>query len=145
MSHSFEAMECTYCRTRMTEHQGSGGVQYFRCGNCYRWFSSMYSEVLRGDAKMRARPDDDGGEAFDQVKARLEKWLARIDADDPYRVLGASPADSKDELRSRYRALALTRHPDRGGSSEAMAELNDAYARVSARVSVSSARPARTM
>jgi len=45
-------------------------------------------------------------------------------------VLGVSPLDSPDTVRTRYRELALERHPDRGGSAEKMRELNDAYERI---------------
>ena len=33
-------------------------------------------------------------------------------------------------MRTRYRELAMERHPDRGGSVEKMRELNDAYERI---------------
>jgi curved DNA-binding protein CbpA len=45
-------------------------------------------------------------------------------------VLGVSPLDSPEAVRTRYRELALERHPDRGGSEEKMRELNDAYERI---------------
>ena len=45
-------------------------------------------------------------------------------------MLGASPTDSAEVLRARYRELAMERHPDRGGSAEKMRELNDAYERI---------------
>ena len=45
-------------------------------------------------------------------------------------VLGFSPSFSgnRTEIEARYRALAKERHPDTGGSSDAMAELNKARA-----------------
>jgi hypothetical protein len=114
-------------------HLGSGKrVRYFNCPSCYRWVSSSYSEVLRGDAKFRARPAEEAARAeeFGQVKDRLDRWLRALDDQDPYLLLGVSPLDSDDQVRRRYRELALQRHPDRGGSLEGMRDLNAAYERI---------------
>jgi hypothetical protein len=131
MEQTFHAVECTHCRRRMTEHRGSGGrVQYFRCGSCHRWMSSSYAEVLAGDAAFQKRDDDAPDEKFEAVKNRLELWLAALDKQDPYRVLGVSPYDTAEAIKKRYRELALEKHPDRGGSADAMRELNAAYEQV---------------
>lgn len=118
---------------------GSGGqVRYFRCSSCQRWLSSTYAEVLRADASFRAAADassgqeDRAGERFGEVKERLERWLAAIEAQDPCQVLGVSPADPTDRIRSRYRELAMESHPDRGGSVDRMQEINVAYERLAA-------------
>lgn len=47
---------------------------------------------------------------------------------DPYDVLGLTRGASLDEIKAAYRRLSKQRHPDLGGSNEAMAELNAAYA-----------------
>jgi curved DNA-binding protein CbpA len=44
-----------------------------------------------------------------------------------YAVLGASQTASRREIETLYRRLAHQRHPDRGGSEEAMKALNEAY------------------
>ncbi|KAK4495978.1 hypothetical protein PRZ48_013246 [Zasmidium cellare] len=48
-----------------------------------------------------------------------------------YAVLGLTSTATKDEIRERYRTLALERHPDKNGgtaeSTAAFQELNDAY------------------
>jgi hypothetical protein len=118
----------------MRAYVGSGGkIRYFKCDSCRRWLSSTYQDVLRADAHFRAcRADEDAGnrEQFESVKARLERWLAGIEEQDPYRLLGVSPMDSDDKVRRRYRELALEAHPDRGGSVEKMRDINLAYEKI---------------
>jgi hypothetical protein len=127
-------VECTHCGVRMTLHEGTGRrVKYFRCGSCHRWVSSTYTEIFRSDAKLRTHPVKDTTALdahFGEVKDRLERWLSALEEQDPYRVLGVSPLDSADTVRTRYRELAMERHPDRGGSAEKMREINDAYERI---------------
>jgi hypothetical protein len=124
-------VECTHCQVAMTCHVGSSAVRYFQCPSCHRWVSSMYSEVLRADAKVRARPRGEGAfGAFGAVRERLSKWLHALDEQDPYRTLGVSPSDTTDRIREKYRELALVNHPDRGGSIERMRAINDAYERI---------------
>jgi hypothetical protein len=117
----------------MTAHMGSGQrVRYFRCAGCHRWVSSVYSDVFRVDAQVRPRPPkgEEDGSSFDEVKARLDRWLSAIEDQDPYRVLGLSPLATAGEVRERYRELAFRTHPDRGGNAERMRELNLAYERI---------------
>ena len=127
-------VECTRCGLRMATHLGSGGrVRYFQCAGCHRWVSSVYAEVFRANAQIRARRATDASEpdaSFDRVKERLERWLSAIEDQDPYRVLGVSPLASPVEVKDRYRELAFRTHPDRGGNSERMRELNLAYERI---------------
>jgi len=127
-------VECTHCGVRMTAHHGrESREKYFRCDSCRRWISSTYSDVLRADVKVRTYPAKDepaASEEFENVKGRLERWLAAIEDQDPYHLLGVSPLDTSDTVRARYRELALERHPDRGGSEEQMRSLNAAYERI---------------
>jgi hypothetical protein len=125
-------VECTHCGVRMTGHAGPR-VKYFRCGSCHRWVSSTYTDVFRADAKMRTHPvreKTEADERFLAVKDRLEAWLAALDEQDPYRLLGVSPLDPPEVVRARFRELALERHPDRGGSEAKMRELNVAYEKI---------------
>ena len=46
---------------------------------------------------------------------------------DPYRILRVSQAADADTIRAAYRTLARTNHPDVGGSTRAMARLNEAW------------------
>jgi DnaJ-class molecular chaperone len=50
--------------------------------------------------------------------------------DDPYTILGVSPAASAAEIKHAYRQLAKAYHPDLSTSEDAttrMREVNDAY------------------
>lgn len=124
-------VECTHCGLTMTSHVGSGGrVRYHHCPSCHRWTTSVYSEVLRADTKMRTRVASAEKPAFGAAGDRLRAWLRSLDRQDPYRELGVSPLDSEATIRERYRELARRYHPDRGGDAEAMRRLNAAYERV---------------
>ena len=125
-------VECTHCGVRMSGHSGPR-IKYFRCGSCHRWVSSTYTEVCRSDAKMRSHPvreKTDGDRRFLAAKDKLESWLAALDEQDPYVLLGVSPSDAPEVVRSRFHELALERHPDRGGSEAKMRELNLAYEKI---------------
>jgi hypothetical protein len=122
---------CTHCGVKMVGYLGTGNmVRYFRCESCLRWVSSTYAEVLRGDTKMRGVPKETERQRTERFKNRLDQWLAALEDQDPYRILGVSPLDPADVIRKRYRQLALESHPDRGGSSERMAQINLAYERI---------------
>ncbi|MFN0062342.1 MAG: J domain-containing protein [Myxococcaceae bacterium] len=130
----------------MDRHDGGGGrVHYFRCRQCRRWVSSTYADVLKADTGFRwvdhstrgetqqafeaATPAPEG-RGFSEVKGRLERWLAALENQDPYRTLGVSPLDDDEVVRGRFRELALLHHPDRGGSADKMRELNVAYEQI---------------
>jgi hypothetical protein len=46
---------------------------------------------------------------------------------DYYEILGANERATPHDLERLYKRMAATRHPDRGGSEEAMKSLNEAY------------------
>lgn len=128
------SVECTRCNVPMGEHLGSGGkIRYYRCPSCQRWVSSTYAEIFRSSAGFRQRPRASPvaeETRFEDVKGKLERWLASVDDRDPYRALGVSPLDADDVVRQRFRELAMEHHPDRGGSPERMREVNLAYERI---------------
>jgi len=125
-------VECTHCGVRMTARTGSGGaIRYFNCPSCHRWVTSQYPEVFRVDAKVRTRePAATTQTPFAHVRERLERFLGGLDANNPFAVLGVSPADTEATIRERYRELARTHHPDAGGSDAMMSRLNAAYEQV---------------
>lgn len=125
-------VECTHCQVRMTTHHTEGSrIRYFHCPTCHRWVSSTYTEVFRGDAKVRPlKKEAPATFSFDAVKTRLERWLSALDDQDPFRLLGVTPLDPPERVRDRYRELAREFHPDRGGSTEKMRRLNEAYEKV---------------
>lgn len=54
--------------------------------------------------------------------------FAALNARTPWwKVLGIAKDTPKDQIRAAYRALAVKHHPDRGGDSDRMAEINAAY------------------
>jgi hypothetical protein len=122
--------ECTHCGSRMSSTPAADGGAYYACPRCARTYSSAYPEVIRRAAGAR-RPASEAStrrdEGFAEVKARLEAWLRRLDEQDPYFVLGVKPGASLDEVRSRYRELALEHHPDRGGEANQMRRILRAY------------------
>lgn len=50
-------------------------------------------------------------------------------SDDPFAVLGLTPAASLAEVRAARRALAFDAHPDRGGDPQRMTRINAAFDR----------------
>ena len=60
---------------------------------------------------------------------KLKKLLFEITVDQALKVLDFSKSDLGDEgkLKLAFRKAALVSHPDKGGSNEAMRDVNDAY------------------
>lgn len=59
---------------------------------------------------------------------RAYSGFARLPAAaDPWQVLGVPMGAPRDAVTARYRELAREHHPDKGGSSETMAQINRAY------------------
>jgi hypothetical protein len=117
----------------MTSHLGSGKqIRYFHCPSCSRWTSSVYTEVLRADSKMRTRKPltEAQTSGFGSVKERLDRWLRSLELNDPWKTLGVVPEISDVALRERYLTLARQHHPDHGGKAEEMRRINEAYEKV---------------
>ena len=63
---------------------------------------------------------------------------------DPFVVLGIPPTSTLAEIKAARRRLALTAHPDVGGSAEKMTAINQAFAAAVQLLNVSVAGPAPT-
>ena len=60
------------------------------------------------------------------VRATFQGFVALPAPRSPWDILGVNPGSSADAIQSAYRAKARDAHPDSGGSTAAMAELNAA-------------------
>jgi hypothetical protein len=69
-------------------------------------------------------------ELEDVVRAAYLQLDAPASTRDPYEVLGVRPDAPMEIVEVAYKTRAKTAHPDRGGSVEAMAELNAAVERI---------------
>lgn len=49
-----------------------------------------------------------------------------------WEILGIHPTSSREMIQAAHRQLAATHHPDKGGNTDRMAEINDAYKRAMA-------------
>jgi preprotein translocase subunit Sec63 len=69
----------------------------------------------------------------DEWKTNFNQRMKNEDAElilkerDPYLILGVSRNDTLQFIKKVFRKLALANHPDRGGSTVIMQELNAAY------------------
>ena len=104
-----------------------------------------YTRVADNLAAIAATLDDlrsierhGGGSILERAFLGFAQLPEAIVTRRPWRVVLSIPDDaevSKDYINQRFREVARIQHPDRNGSHEAMAELNDARARALAEVS----------
>lgn len=66
-------------------------------------------------------------EAYHQEIHRLLGSAPEGPQGSPYQMLGLHPSAADEVVKYAYKHLANRLHPDRGGSAEAMARLNQAY------------------
>lgn len=64
---------------------------------------------------------------WQQMLARLERPEIQREIDAACETLGVSSSASMSAIKAAYRELAMSAHPDRGGSKEAMCAINSAY------------------
>lgn len=97
---------------------------------------------LARDAILRRKTDYDEQEFESQRNRDREKYASDWGGDEqmrqrarwPYEVLGLEPGATAEQVRERYRRLAMENHPDRDGSegaAERMARINAAYEELS--------------
>lgn len=97
--------------------------------------------IAKGEEKMSQNEYEEAVRLFTQalehappmdrsVRARLvkaQKLLKQSKAKDYYKVLGVSRDADDRTIKKAYRRLAREYHPDKGGSQEKMAEINEAF------------------
>jgi len=78
------------------------------------------------------QPIDDfpAGNESGPLPAHFEEMLARLEAADPYEILGIKTDASQEEVQSAYHGLARQFHPDRFQSGEFSAEVRDKAERI---------------
>lgn len=98
----------------------------FACDTYLKVEENLYAitktiEALRGIQRWGASDMMErsftGFAALPQAPMKRDWWV----------VLGVAPHASHDEIKTAYRARAFDNHPDRGGTTEKMAEVNAAY------------------
>jgi hypothetical protein len=125
--------DCRQCGLPLILIQSGGSpVGYYRCPRCDRQTATSYGEALRHTARPHATQTDRAEAELresetSQVRAKLDRWLARAEGSDPFLVLGLRTNASLPEARDRFHELALQHHPDRGGNAEQMRRLIEAY------------------
>lgn len=74
--------------------------------------------------KLKEKISAEGKSSAEEIKRRMYQ-------DDPYKVLGVDRDAEEQVVKAAYRAKAKLFHPDKtGGSSEKMAQINEAYHKV---------------
>jgi len=68
----------------------------------------------------------------DTMRNAYAQLAAPKAARDPYEVLGVRPDTDMEIIEAAYKAAAKKAHPDTGGTTEAMQEVNDALERIKA-------------
>jgi hypothetical protein len=126
------SLRCELCETPMTCESPPGrSVRYFHCAHCGRWVASNYGEeLMRAHTACEERPGSEPKDDLGPIKASLARWLEALDERDPYFVLGVPPSAQEDQVRARFKELALVNHPDQGGDAAAMRRLITAYDRI---------------
>jgi hypothetical protein len=64
---------------------------------------------------------------MEKKRTRYTPFFEKMNSSDALKIFGIDSVPSTDELKNLYRTLALKNHPDKGGSLEAMKDINQAY------------------
>ncbi len=95
-------------------------------GRMRRWLdycrANLYAEVEWLD-----------GETYEDPESEWKPpKKSRPKAGDPYVTLHLLPSAPPEVVKAAYKALAMKHHPDKGGDTEAMQQINDAYKQLAA-------------
>ena len=95
-------------------------------GRMRRWLdycrANLYAEVEWLDGEAYADPEA-------EWKPRKTERPKPVD---PYQTLHLLPSAPPEVVKAAYRALAVLNHPDKGGETEVMQRINDAYKQLAA-------------
>ena len=70
------------------------------------------------------------GETYEDPEAEWTPPKPKPKAGDPYQTLHLLPSAPPEVVKAAYKALATLHHPDKGGETEVMQRINDAYGRL---------------
>lgn len=80
-----------------------------------RIFTQAFEKTQNSDRKIHAR------------LSKAQKLLKQSKSKDYYKILGVARDADERTIKKAYRRLAREHHPDKGGSQEKMAEINEAF------------------
>jgi len=60
-------------------------------------------------------------------KIATAKAEAKIEARNPYKILGLEKTSTENDIKKAYKKLALIYHPNKGGNEEMMKKIGEAY------------------
>lgn len=99
--------------------------QELKCSRFYYYRENLRALYLILDSLRKAH---DRGILSELARAAVAFLPAGSEAKRPwYEILQVTPTTSPEVVKASYKALAKQRHPDAGGSDEAMRELNGAW------------------
>lgn len=113
-----------------------GGVQFAIACDAYRdAASNMRAIALTLKAKRdiqrwkaaSERTEYEGYRALPPSTGNPEDYQPMEDVVSPFTVLGVHERATKNEIKAAYRTKVLTAHPDRGGTSEQLRKITEAY------------------
>ncbi|RMG12440.1 MAG: J domain-containing protein [Deltaproteobacteria bacterium] len=123
------------------------GLAYYVCPRCRRRLCSDEPALLHqasGSPRRRAREADAAArQRWAEIRARMDAWVRRLDATDPYQVLGLRPRTPFHLVRRRFHQLAALHHPDHGGDPARMRAILEAYQAIRSRQATAEAAPRR--
>ena len=94
--------------------------------NKYTYSFEFFPQFYRGDPPKTNRSKSNPFENFYSWDSNQEKEEMPDDQD--YRVMGLKRSCSQEDLKKKYRKLALKYHPDKsGGTTELFQKMKDAY------------------